>query len=323
MNINKKIKLSYEDIELNKTLFNYYNKEGINEKTRTYIQAMNDKDKDEMINTIKTNKDYKIFIIEDYMSIEYAELLKRLGGENMVLISDIRSSVSKSDVSKSDVSESNVSESNVTDFDICWNTSMMYNWMNIMKPERWSMIKFRMTFYKDNLDEKSKNDEKSKRHIREMSTKSELWSHDTCNSFATSKSCVNGSIDFIKDYINKEFHMCKSEIYLQAWPGHLSHETRMWIEKDDINKIIPYNVTEYEEKLFYYNCIVRSWCKNENENACDKLGFCYCSNCSLENIIWNDYQRLPDWYRIELYNRPTSNPYIHMYVWQISISEDL
>jgi hypothetical protein len=212
---------------------------------------MTEKDKTDVIGFIKKS-DYKIFIIEDFMDDKYAELFKQLG--ETVFISDIRSNTSGSD------------NESPLDIDIYWNTSMMYNWINILKPEL-SMLKIRLPF----LNEKVPN--------------MKMYEDE----FKISKQY---NIDFKKDYDDFKFKMCKSVLYLQAWSRHASSETRMYIKKEDINNIIEYDIKEIEEKIFYYNCIVRSWYMNENKNANEKIGFCYCADCALENLIWVNYLKL-------------------------------
>jgi hypothetical protein len=79
-------------------------------------------------NTTK-NFNYRITIIEDFMSDEYAEQFKQL---DCCFISDIRSNVFQHEYP--------------TDFDIYWNYSMMFNWITILQPEL-SMLKFRIPYY--------------------------------------------------------------------------------------------------------------------------------------------------------------------------------
>ena len=88
----------------------------------------------EYVSFIKSSG-YKIFIIEDFMNDEYANLFKSL---NHTFISDIRSNI-------------NADTINPTDLDILWNMSMMFNWIYILRPEV-SMLKFRQIYYNEKIN---------------------------------------------------------------------------------------------------------------------------------------------------------------------------
>jgi hypothetical protein len=184
------------------------------------------------------------------MDDKYAELFKQLG--KTVFVSDIRSNTSGNDGSPLDI-------------DIYWNTSMMYNWINIIKPEL-SMLKIRMPFFNEKVDMSMYEDE-----------------------FKTSKKY---GIDFIEDYNNKQFKMSKAVFYLQAWSRPTSTEMRMYIKKDNINKIITYDTNDIEEKAFYFNLIERSNKIHDNSNKNIDYNFCFCNDCTLENNIWENYLQL-------------------------------
>lgn len=220
-----------------------------NEFINKKLISMNVKEKKDVINLINTS-DYKIFIIEDFMDDKYAELFKQLG--KTVFVSDIRSNTSENSGSPLDI-------------DIYWNTSMMYNWINIIKPEL-SMLKIRMPFCHEKVDMSMYEDE-----------------------FKTSKKY---GIDFIEDYNNKQFKMSKAIFYLQAWSRPTSTEMRMYIEKNNINKIITYDKNDIEEKAFYFNLIERSNKMHYNPNYSKDYNFCFCNDCALENNIWENYLRL-------------------------------
>jgi hypothetical protein len=219
------------------------------------IGDMDDTDKESVFDLIKNSK-YKIFIIEDFMDDTYSELFKKL--EKCVFVSDIRSNTSNTE-----------NLSHPSDIDIYWNTSMMYNWINIIQPEA-SLLKIRMPFFNKDVNMKMYE-----------------------NEFKTSKKY---GIDFIDDYKNFKFKMCKSTMYLQAWSRKTSGEMRMYIEKDNINNIEEYNLSDIEDKLFYFNLIDRSWHMHKNENSSIKHNFCYCNDCALENDIWVRYLKYNNTY---------------------------
>ena len=219
------------------------------------ITIMTKSEQNKTIEFIKSSN-YKIYIIEDYMNNIYATLFKKLN--NVVFISDIRSNV--------------LIDGGPTDFDIIWNTSMMYNWLYILQPEM-SMVKFRMPY----------NNEKDKMLVN--------IPNEYIDEFTTSR--ING-IDFKKNYLSNKFMFYKSTLYIQAWPGRTSTELRGIILKDDIIKknIINYDYHTIENKLFYYNIIVRSWFYIKNTNADKLLNFCHCNDCAIENVIWCNYFKL-------------------------------
>ena len=75
------------------------------------------------------NTNYGIYIIENYMTDEYAQLFAEL---SPIFISDIRTN-------------ENDNES-PTDLDLLWNSAMQFNWSHIMRPSA-IMLKFRVPFF--------------------------------------------------------------------------------------------------------------------------------------------------------------------------------
>jgi hypothetical protein len=201
-----------------------------------------------LVKFIKNSKQ-KIFIIEDYMNEKISNIFKKIG--KTVFISDVRSSI----------------KGTPNDFDIIWNTAMVYNWINVLKPE-YTMVKFRVPYYN---------------HIEDMSEYKNIYSSD----FDISKKY---GTDFLGDYKNKVFKMSKCELYLQTWKGSSSTEMRGYISKKNINNIITYNITNIEDKLCYYNKINRM-CYHMNPNASKELHFCNCNDCAIENNIWETYTK--------------------------------
>ena len=200
-----------------------------------------------IVNFIESTS-YKIYIIEDYMTVEFAEQLKVFQCD---FISDIRSNIYMKEYP--------------TDFDVIWNTSMMYNWINIMKPCL-SMLKIRMPYGGDDIEIK-----KDKYIMDE---------------FEMSKKY---GIDFFHNYLNNIFVMSDSELYIQPWAGESSTELRMVIRADQINNVRAYDIQEIEGKMAYYNNIDRAWNFHYNANADKSINFCNCNDCALENKIWADF----------------------------------
>lgn len=185
---------------------------------------------------------HKIFIIENYMTDALAHMFKEL---DHVFISDIRSNSSR----------------NPSDFDIIWNSSMMFNWIVILQPVR-SMLKFRPLYLNDDIK------------VVEM------------EEFETSKKF---GIDFIGNLLDKKYIMPKSTLYIQAWAGKTSSELRMWIDQKDILNFMEYDSHEISNKMFYFNGVDRGLFFHSNNNANKKLHFCHCNDCALENVIWKEY----------------------------------
>lgn len=199
--------------------------------------------------------DYKIFIIEDYMSNEFAELFKLL--PVCSFISDIRSNVKL--------------HSYPSDFDIVWNMTMMFNWINILEPEV-SVFKFRTPFYNDGILDFNQ------------------FKHIFGDTFEV---CKKFGIDFIENYNKKIFKVVKSVLYLQPWKGPTSTEMRSVIYKNDIitKNFIDCDIKNIENTLFYYNKISRLL-YHTNNNADRKIHFCNCNDCAIENDIWVNYFKL-------------------------------
>jgi len=200
------------------------------------------------INFIKKSN-YKIYIIEDYINMAYAEMFKCL---DISFISDIRSNISDDD-------------RHPGDFDIYWNSSMMFNWISVLQPEL-SMLKFRQIYFDKPISQSLINKQN--------------------DDFKISKEY---GIDFVSDMRAKTYRMPKAKLYIQAWSPIGSTELRMWIKKKDIFKITEYDNSYLEDRMFYYNRINRGLCFHTNPNANKAINLCHCNDCALENKIWADY----------------------------------
>jgi len=112
-------------------LYYHYPTKSNTYKNNTSFADMTAMDKKNMLDfVIQSNA--KIFIIEDYMTIDIAQWCVGLG--DVSFISDIRSNVSGSEYPQ--------------DYDIYWNMAMMYNWITIMRPE-YTMLKHRDSYGTD------------------------------------------------------------------------------------------------------------------------------------------------------------------------------
>jgi hypothetical protein len=161
------------------------------------------------------------------------------------------------------------------DIDILWNSSMQYNWLQQLKPILHSaMLKFRMPFFNP-------------------ADKQGVKMHKNKPIFANEfdKSTKHG-INFIDNYQNNKFiYFDNKHIYVQAFPGETSAETRLIINNFD--KTILYNHKEYEEKLFYYNRVSRvfNFHKDNKPYIDEQLGIDYCGDCSLMILIMTTYYK--------------------------------
>jgi len=207
------------------------------------------------------SSNFKIYIIEDYMTNTYAEFFKPL---NASFISDIRTNI-KSPVALVP-----------TDFDILWNSSMMFNWMSILQPPA-SMIKFRPLYF-----DKHNPDIEIYENFGIDQNEFKGYNID----FELSKKY---GIDFIKNWKAKKYIMPKSKLHIQAWAGKTSSELRMWIQKDDLSNFVEYDISNISNKLFYFNAVDRGLCFHINDNADVHKHFCHCNDCALENKIWEEY----------------------------------
>lgn len=145
--------------------------------------------------------------------------------------------------------------------DIVWNSSMMYNWIKLMNPSM-SMLKFRHPFYLEGLTNTRNEDA----------------------DFAMSKKY---GIDFVKNFKNKEFIYFDGDINIQAFAPVNSTETRLITDGKKLKNWGTHN--EYEDKLFYFNSICRTFVLYDNPNDDYDLGFDHCADCALENVLWSRY----------------------------------
>jgi hypothetical protein len=197
---------------------------------------------------ISNNKTVKTFLIEDYMTDDYAKLFAPL---NVHLISDIRSN------------EHRTKDNTPNDLDVIWNMALQYIWVKIMNPKS-VLFKFRTPYYEipkiEPLEVEKLTFEKAKEY----------------------------GIDFIKDFNSKKFVYLDGKINIQAWPGQSSSETRLISYPPYALREYSYN--DYEDKLFYYNTVMRGFMHHVNQYANKSIGFDHCNDCSLESMIWNQYK---------------------------------
>jgi SAM-dependent methyltransferase len=219
-------------------------------KSNTYkdnkkMSDLTEGEREDMLNYIIKSK-HKLYVIENFMNNDIAQWLTglRKSGLEISFISDIRSNVHNTQ--------------SVSDYDIMWNTAMVFNWITMLSPVC-SMIKTRMPYGMD------KN--KTILHPEDFKQAKEF------------------GIDFESDYMNRRFTMCKGKLYIQAWAPQPSGELRLHVDRENLGEFVSYDIQEIEDKMMYFNSINRSWVWHPNENANKELGFCHCNDCALENKI--------------------------------------
>lgn len=215
------------------------------------IKIAHDVNSPDILDFIRNSK-HRIYLLQDFFTIDYAKLFAPL---DVHLISDIRTKY--------------YSES-PSDLDVLYNMAQQAIWIYHLGAKR-SVLKFRQPYYQtDTRDEKE---------IMKQ------YADDYKDTFDKFKELFD--VDMIEDYFNKKLRYLKGEIYLQPWKGNRSSESRLVIT--EANKIIDYNIEEYENKLYYYNTVLRTGTLHKHKYADKKLNIDYCNDCALEVYIWEKY----------------------------------
>lgn len=209
---------------------------------------------DDMIEYIKGHS-ARIFTIKGYFNNGLAAKLAPLGAN---FISDIRSISERHDIGPRDI-------------DVLWNMAQQYNWMRILEPPM-SCVKFRQVFYEPDAME----------YLMENV-------HKDFYRVVFEKSANDFDLDFIEDYKNKKLRYPKGTIYLQAFPGLASTETRLHISANDLNSIKDYDLQSYEDNLNFYKSFYRTYVLHENSFVDKKLCTDNCNDCAIEAHIWQRY----------------------------------
>jgi len=233
----------------------YYNNSAFTKshQKHNYIKFLDSKNPKTWLNEISTSVDTKIFLINDYYSNNTSEILKELTPS--VFHSDIRTN------------ETEEGDDFPSTLDIIWNNAQQLNWISILKPLAY-MLKFRLPY-------------EMKEKIYPLQYQIE--------DFKYSKEKLG--IDFIglHNKFSGDFEYLDGEIYLQAFPGFKSTETRLIGNYNGTPKYKKYKWMEYEAKLYYFNMISRGYGYFYNPNSNKKLGFDHCHDCALENNILSTY----------------------------------
>lgn len=206
---------------------------------------------DDMVEQMSAGEE-AIYIINGYFTNEIAKSCSKL--KNVFFISDIRTNLEEVEREPGSI-------------DILWNLSQQYNWITIMKPRK-SMLKFRHPFYQESIEEFMK-----------------YAAREPCA--ADYKMSREFGIDFIENRKSRRLKYFDGIINIQAFPGQSSTETRLIT---DGRNVIDYgDPSDYENKLFRYNNLLRVYVLHKNDNADPALGFDHCNDCAIENHIWSSY----------------------------------
>lgn len=221
----------------------------------------------QILDFIKKTK-YKYYIIEDYFMDITADLFSGFEKEsNFIFCSDLRSNINSSAPTKSVQGEDTEMPG---DTDLLWNLAMQYNWLNKMNPTK-CMLKFRCPFFGG----------KDKNILLSNAYKSPYR-----ETFEQSKSL---GIDFVDDYKRKKFrYIMPDHIYLQAFAGENSTESRLVASKNKYNIVDLFDSSDYENKYFYYNRVERSYGYHEHEYDKD-MGFDACGDCGIMFTLFKKY----------------------------------
>ena len=232
----------------------------------------NKEKKNYLLNFIK-NSNYRFYIIEDLFTNDIADLFKDI---ECYFISDIRSNINDMNSYLSKINKMQVrtptkfsTEESPSDLDICWNNAMHLNWLQRLQPKK-AMLKFRAPWF----DPEEQDD---------FNYYSGLEPFKSAFSEASDR-----GIDFIQDYNNKKFNYIKDEkIYIQSFPGQGSSESRLICSK--YNDYKPMDLTEYDNKFYYYNWFYRQFAFVDHGAMDKKLGIDGCNDCALMVKIFRDY----------------------------------
>lgn len=201
---------------------------------------------------------HKFYVIEDYMTTPLARILAGLWNYGGVyFISDIRSK-----------SEEGLWPS---DRDIVWNCAMTYCWLDELRPREF-MLKFRPPY--------------------DFSAPLEPLPY-MLDAF---EDCRARGLDMLADHAAGRFVFIHPEvIWVQAFAPSGSSESRFVgaLPRQGTMPISPVDVSEYEDKFYFYNRIQRSFGWHTSHEACldREIGIDRCGDCAIMCAVFGDYYR--------------------------------
>ena len=223
----------------------------------------------------------RIFIIEDLFTNKLAERLAPLHAH---FFSDIRTNISsmKGAPWHAECIKKKILPLIPGDMDLLWNLAQQSNWISILHKNTsnqplYCMLKFRTPYMR----------EEDKKIVRRLSHEEPF-----INDFIDYKKLTGESI--IDEYLSGRFRYFDGVIDLQPWAGANSSETRLIFTTGGGARtfsIKTYSSDEYENRLFYYNSVLRPYQMHINNRADTKLGFDHCNDCGLTAHILDEYER--------------------------------
>lgn len=237
-------------------------------------------DVQELLDSGGEERKNRIYIIRDFFTPKIASACEEVfGKEQFLFVSDIRTNIhaSRGHTGNSD-------DEMPGTLDVIWNMAQTFNWMRIMKPA-YSMLKFRHPFYESGGIETM---------IKSVVPGSMYY--DDFERAKKKEFGING-IDFIANAKEKKMIFWKGDVYVQAWAGKRSTESRL---VTDAKSLQSYDIHEYDNRYDYYNKVSRKFAYYENTNADKRIGFDHCADCSKENAMWTEY--------LDKFGTPTDNP---------------
>ena len=179
-----------------------------------------------------------------------------------------------------------------TDLDFIWNSAQQLHWMALMRPAA-SMFKFKTPYFKD------------KAVVEYFADKAPY-----AETFAAARALGEGGsrgvggregeervgVDFVADYLAQTFKFAPPDAFwLQTFQGPSSTETRLVISGvASAQQPVVYDCADYENKLFYYNKVVRPLAfYAANAPAFDlRRGIDGCADCNIALRICAEYCEL-------------------------------
>jgi len=217
--------------------------------------------------------DCRVYIIQDYLTIELVDKLNECGLGDICYVSDIRSTMFGQGPS---------------DMDYLWNDALQLYLIKKLRP-LFSMLKFHPPYFAD--DSYIKLTDPTKRE------KNPVWQmmYDTIEKIKVF------DIDLLDNYKNnKHMYLDNKTIYLQAWSPVHSSETRLIVDQASIDKpYVNYDHVEWDDKFFYlrylrsygYYDMFYKHVRSHKDNPYDG-----CFDCMLEMFILSKYlMKDTDW----------------------------
>lgn len=239
--------------------------ENIN-KTIYDIDLNKDKKIIDRYHKLIVDSDYKYFIIQGLCTIDLCKILRAIfKNVDIYFWTDIRTIVEE-DLTGWDTRVEITK--GPTDTDIIWNNAQNYAWTRILKPKAY-MLKYRAPYYEDTPADFDK-------HIKTVSKDIEYCKNEY-------------DLDFIDNYSNKKFIWLGGEIYVQPYAPLASAECRIIGELIPSNYKVEYNTKLHEDKMFYFNKVLREFSYCDNKYITPKNTLSVDIDSLMEVKIWEDY----------------------------------